>query len=711
MALSDLIVHAEPWQWATLGGLCVVLTGLLYGWGEDRPAPPWLLALLRFGTLAILAFLLLEPMLRTTTETIESPTLPVLVDQTSSQWMGKDSLARRLALDVLVKDLPEWGDAQGWDVELFGFDRVLSPLEAADWNPRGKRTDLGSALEGLRDRYMHRNVPGVLVVTDGRANRGPDPEYSASKLQVPHVFVGTGDTALVADLDLSVIRMNEVAYLGNAFPVEITAQGRGFEEVPVEISLHHKGTQLGVQNWTPAHSFSSYTWTLEVDALEAGTMELEARIQPRMPGNRGPDEVSLANNRRQANIDILESRRQIVFLANAPHPDLAALRAAAESNRHQETQMLWLSDWTPTSTLPDHDVLVLHQVRPNLMPPELARAVAKSPALWLCGGHDTPWDTWGESLVGFDVQSEPLITEARGRAVQDFDRFPMPTDLSATMQLWPPLACPTGTYEVTPALRVALSQKVGPVDTGWPLWAVCEHDGQRVASTLGEGLWRWRIQDLAQHDGTSLVFDELVNHTLQYLSSRDDVKRLRIRGPERLDEDLRCLFRAEVYDVSLTPTVESDVTFELLRRNGEPTGHRFVPSPRGTDMALDLGFLLPGVYDWTASCRQGGEDLVEKGTLVVHAVQAEASLLPANHGLLQRLAERSNGSYLGDLNRPEDVALLRDAWKTWSLGLGAKDVVHASSERLPLHAQTWLLVVLLGLLTAEWTIRRSSGGR
>lgn len=711
MALSDLIVQAEPWQWATLGGLCVVLTWLLYGWGDDRPPPPWLLALLRFGSLAILAFLLLEPMLRSTTETIESPTLPVLVDQTSSQWMGKDSLARRLALDALVKDLPEWGDGQGWDVELFGFDRELSSLEASDWDPRGKRTDFGSALEGIRDRFMHRNVPGVLVVTDGRANRGPDPEYSASKLQVPHVFVGTGDTALVADLDLAQIRTNEVAYLGNTFPVEITAQGRGFEGVAVEISLHHQGTQLGVQYWTPAHSFSSNTWTVQVDALEAGTMELEARIQPSNPDNARPGELTLANNRRLANIDILESQRQILFLANAPHPDLAALRAAAESNRHQETQMLWLSDWTPTATLPEHDVLVLHQVEHDLMPPGLSRAVAKSSALWICGGHDTPWNSWDEKVVGFGIQSEPLITEARGRTVQGFDRFPLPKDLSAMMQLWPPLACPTGTYAVTPALRVALDQKVGPVDTGWPLWAVCEHDEQRVASTLGEGLWRWRIQDLAQHDGNSLVFDELVNHTLQYLSSRDDVKRLRIRGPERLDEDLRCLFRAEVYDVSLTPTVESDVNFELLLRNGKPTGHRFVPSPRGADMALDLGFLLPGVYDWTASCKQGGEDLMEKGTLVVNAVQAEASLLPANHGLLQRMADRSNGTYLGDLNRAEDVALLRNVWRNWSPGLDAQDVVHASSERLPLHAQTWLLFVLLGLLTTEWIIRRASGGR
>ena len=160
------------------------------------------------------------------------------------------------------------------------------------------------------------------------------------------------------------------------------------------------------------------------------------------------------------------------------------------------------------------------------------------------------------------------------------------------LAMWPPLACPTGEYSTTPALVSALTQQVGPVSTDWPLWAVREGDARRVAVTLGEGLWRWRMQDLVRHDGESVAFDELVNRTLQYLSSRDDVKRLRVRVPERLDEDLRCEWVAEVYDASLSPTVDVEVTLELTKQNGQPTVHRFVENPRGTDFNLDLGMLL-----------------------------------------------------------------------------------------------------------------------
>ncbi|MGB2135304.1 MAG: FG-GAP repeat domain-containing protein, partial [Flavobacteriales bacterium] len=142
MDFSNLIVHAEPWQWAALSGSALGLTALLYGWGKDRPAPTWLLALLRFSVLSILGFLLLSPMLRTTTETREAPVLPVVVDATSSQWMGQDSAARRTALDDLVAQVPSWGDGPEWDVDLFTFDRdggrilVFEKTSDGGWNER-----------------------------------------------------------------------------------------------------------------------------------------------------------------------------------------------------------------------------------------------------------------------------------------------------------------------------------------------------------------------------------------------------------------------------------------------------------------------------------------------------------------------------------------------------------------------------------------------
>ena len=709
MDASNLSVPAEPWQWLALAGMALGLTGLLYGFRGQRPTPTWLLALLRLGVLGILGFLLLNPMLRSTTETREAPVLPVLVDATSSQWLGADSTQRLEALNNLVADLDRWGTDSEWTVELFRFDRDVQPVSSETWAPDGKRTDLGSAFESIRDRFVHRNVPAVVVVTDGRTNRGPNPEFTAERLDVPHVFIGTGDTAMVSDLELSALRTNDVAYLGNAFPVEVTAQARGAEDIPLTLKLMTGSTTLATTTWVPQNALSSTQWTVQLDADKAGPMPLSASIAPL--GGWQKTEVTLRNNTSRATVEVLESRRQILIVAEAPHPDVAALRQAMETNAHQETAVLWADELASGVGLPDHDVLVLHQVDPTSLPQDLFDASASDRALWLLGGASTVWNNWPVNVVGFQHEAEPLVTEAQGRKANAFEPFPLPADLDRMTALWPPLACPTGEYQSTPALVSALLQRVGPVSTDWPLWAVREGTQQRVAVTLGEGLWRWRMQDLVRHDGESRAFDELVNRTVQYLSSRDDIQRLRVDMPERLDEDMRCQPVAEVYDVSLSPTLEAEVSLELTPLNGSSTDHRFVEQPQDLRFELDLGTLLPGIYNWVASCTQSGEKLSQRGTLIVNAVQAEASLAPANHGLLRRLADMTDGSFLGTLETSDDVDSLKSSWVAFGRSLNAEDVVHTSTERLPLHAQIWLLLVLLGLLTSEWSIRRLDGGR
>lgn len=71
----------------------------------------------------------------------------------------------------------------------------------------------------------------------------------------------------------------------------------------------------------------------------------------------------------------------------------------------------------------------------------------------------------------------------------------------------------------------------------------------------------------------------------------------------------------------------------------------------------------------------------------------------------------TSGAFLGTLDAPEDAADLRNAWGVFSAKFSAQDVVHMSSERQPLHAEIWLLTVLIALLTTEWAIRRSTGAR
>ena len=362
-------------------------------------------------------------------------------------------------------------------------------------------------------------------------------------------------------------------------------------------------------------------------------------------------------------------------------------------------------------SLPPHDILVLHHVDPTLLSPEILGAIQSSRSVWIFGNVTSQWNDWGEQLVGFELDSEPLITEAQGQSPERFEAFPLPTDLEVKLSRWPPLACPTGSYRITPGLNSALYQRIGSVQTEWPLWAVLESENRRVAVTTGEGIWRWRMSDAAQSTIGEFTFDDLVNRTFQYLSSRDDVRRLRANAPDRIDEDARVTFSAEVYDGSLNPTVDIDVKLELALRGSPPTSYSFFPDEYNTRYNLDLGRIIPGVYDWVVSCDQDGERLTDRGTLVVQEVQIEASLVPANHGLLRRLAERTDGDVLGTLADDSDVPALRDKWRAFIKSLPSNSVVHTTSERMPLHSLWWLLASLLTLMTSEWALRRAAGSR
>ena len=105
---------------------------------------------------------------------------------------------------ALVDQMRTWGEPWDWETELFAFDRDTRPLDT--WDPQGKRTNLGGALQTMQDRYVHRNVPAMVLVTDGRANRGPNPEFGVDLLDVQRLPEGGsrgGQILIVSGVDLA----------------------------------------------------------------------------------------------------------------------------------------------------------------------------------------------------------------------------------------------------------------------------------------------------------------------------------------------------------------------------------------------------------------------------------------------------------------------------------------------------------------------------
>ena len=202
------------------------------------------------------------------------------------------------------------------------------------------RTDIGSALEGLRDKFSHRNIAGVIFTTDGLSNRGRDPEFGSQLLDVPHFFVGTGDTTAVRDIQVADVLCNEVAYLGNTFPLEAKIKARGFEGESVITSVLINGNLQEEHIWISNAEIDSENIRFELDASTTGTFKIE--VTSRIQG--GQNEALLANNSKVTFIEVLESKRKVLIVANAPHPDVAATRNAVSANKHQTAEVIFSSE-------------------------------------------------------------------------------------------------------------------------------------------------------------------------------------------------------------------------------------------------------------------------------------------------------------------------------------------------------------------------------
>ena len=717
----DILVDVPIWKWGIALAVALGLTLLRYAIGTDGPQKAWLrwgLGLLRLSVLGVLCFLLLEPILKTVTVEAEPATVLLVHDGTSSQWVGKDSTTKRLALADWVNKAPLPFVENGFEVENYIFGTQLVGLGINDWGDSiqssqlsfdAPRTDIGSALEGLRDKFSHRNIAGVIFTTDGLSNRGRDPEFGSQLLEVPHFFVGTGDTTALRDVQVSDVICNEVAYLGNSFPLEAKIKARGFVGESVITSVQINGDLKEERIWIVNAGIDSENIRFELDATTTGTFKIEvtSRLQ------NGQNEALVANNSKVTFIEVLESKRKVLIVANAPHPDVAAIRKAVTANKHQTTEVIFSSELIDFETsrdnsLPQHDILILHNIpnRFSPVPSSISEAIVSDTPIFFIGGGTSDLSQLPIERTGVDIEDSDLLETVQGVPNPGFSLFSTPESLASHLMTWAPLNTTFGEVKASGSLEVMLYQTLGTLKTQWPLWAFNKDaSGRRSGIIVGDGIWRWRMENFLRDENFE-VFDELINGSIQYLVSRDDIRRFRVDAPSKRDEDEHVKFSAQVYDASLKPTTEVDI--QLTIRNQKDQEYDYYFSVSEQRYRLDCGRLAPGEYTWNSSCLLDGEIYEENGSFVITSLKAEMSSLPANHALLKRLSVKSGGVYLGALS---GINVNNSKWSEIVLGQAQKrSILHEFTERVDFIRFDLILWLVIVAMSIEWVVRRRQGG-
>lgn len=652
-----------PWYYI----LFCLLTGAAYSFilyrkdpkQQDDTPGSWRLplALLRFISVSLIAFLLLAPLVKRHVNTHEKPII------------------------VLAQDVSE--SVQPVDHKLWEFDSPQFDIVRDSFGD--KTTDIAAALQDIADRYAGRNLGAVVLATDGIFNQGANPTTAATSLAVPVYTVAMGDTTHHPDATIAHLRYNHVAYLGNQFPLEVTIRAHRLKGQHGTLTVTHNGRRLHTQEISYTDNTFSNTENITLDADRAGLQSYTITLT-------GATTVT-----RTIAVEVIDGHQKIALVAAAPHPDIAALRHAIEKNPNYQIELIEKADFS-NRKLGEYSLLILHNLPDGRF--QLPPAALQIPTIFVVGTQ-TDLGRFNALHSGLEIVAKARktdeVTAARNGA---FALFNFDEDASQRIEQLPPLTAPFGTYRPAANLQSLFTAKIGNVASDRPMIAFCQQEGIRRAFVVGEGMWRWRLQDY-QMTGSHNDFDQLVEKMVVYTSLQTNKERLHVttRHIYRLGENV--VIEAELYDDNYEPVNTPEVSLEL-RSDLKSSAQQYAFNRSGNGYSLPLGTLEPGQYAYTASTTLAGKRYTTSGNFIVEDINLEQVNHVADHALLNTIAQTTGAQmlYPDQLDQLPQLLAERD---------DLKSVVYAHTRYTELLNLPLIFILIVLLLAAEWALRKLKG--
>lgn len=640
----------------------------------------------------ILSFLLLSPLVKKVDQHLQKPLILVLQDNSSSikQFSAKNFQTKPFLerLHQLSKNLGE-----DYEVQEFHFDKSLTNGLSDSLN--GKQTNISNAFQALNNRFGNQNIGAVILVSDGLYNRGSSPVNLASTLKTNIYTIALGDTTPKKDVLIDHVDYNKTAFLGNDFVADVFVAATQIKGNDLKLRVTEDGKPVLSQQIPVLTNEFKKSVPIKINADKKGIRKYEISLQP------VADEISTTNNTVTIYVEVIDNRKKILLLYDAPHPDIAALRQALESNQNYEVKTSLWSDFE-LNKLNSYNLLVLEQLPNNrvYLQPLMAQADQLKISLWYLLGAQSNISQFNSLQKQINISSSnQTMQEVFAAPDATFSTFILSDSARTKINNFPPLLAPFGNYSNT-AASVLLKQKIGNVPTSYPLLAFGENNGQRTAILTGEGFWRWRLNEFQQF-GNHHAFDELVSQTVQYLLVSSNHKRFNVSIAKPVfDEDENIILQAELYDKAFELINQPDVSIGIKNKKGKTYSFQF--SRTNKSYQLDAGILPPGEYVYEAQTKLGNENFKANGNLSVKPMSAEMARSAADHQLLYALAKENGGEMIS----PENLDRLQDLIRK---NENIKTIAYQDTNYKELIDEKWVFILIVFLLSLEWFLRRRNG--
>lgn len=679
--------------------LCV-LVGAAYALGlyyKDRSFAElstryntWL-GIFRWATVTIICLLLLDPVMRSVVTERKAPIVVVAQDNSESIREGMseaDRQAYQQAMQTLLEKLQDQ-----YEVKTYSFGDEVR--ENIDFSYSDKITNISKLFEALYDLYSNQNLSTVIVASDGIYNQGNNPIYAAAKLNVPIFSVALGDTVPKKDLILKKVYNNQIAYLGDKFSVQVDIAAINCGSNLSKLTVKKGGATVFEKSLNIDKNDFFATEELVLEANQSGIQKYTISVSA-ISG-----EVTTANNSKDIYIEVLDARQKILLLAESPHPDLGTLKRMIAENENYEVEIRYPEELK--EGIAKYDFVVLHQL-PSMRNPISDVLVSlnnsKIPHLYIIGTQ-TYQQAFNQSQGLLNIVGRPNQTnDVEAFLAPNFSLFTLPKTVGDNIYKFPPLTAPFGDFTARANTTVLLTQKIGSVDSKYPLLMFGEERGTKKAVLAGEGIWKWRVFDYMQHQSFA-IFDELFSKVIVYLSSKEDKRKFRAFASNTLyRENEAIVIDAELYNSNYERINEPEAKLEIVDEQGKKFPFTF--NKTANAYTISAGLLPAGHYKFEAKTNFNGENYTAGGAFSIQPIQLEVFETTADHRLLYTLSSKSEGVVV----YPNALAQLAELIENKQL---AKPVLYDTVKTRSLIHLKWIFFLLLGLLSVEWFLRRYWG--
>ncbi len=640
---------------------------------------------IRFFTVSLLCFFLLNPLIKSSSSYTEKPIIIIAADNSASVTKNKDSVFYKNEFTALLHKFSN-ALSDKYDIHFVKFSNTVQEDTVLDFS--GKETNISTLFAEIQNNYEGKNVGAVVLSSDGLYNTGNNPVYSIERSNYPVFTVAIGDTTLQRDALVKKVNHNQTAYIGNQFPIEVQVQATDLQGKDAVVSILHGGKKIGEQAIKYASINHTVVLNFLLNADKAGLQRYDAIVSV-VDG-----EQNKTNNTMPFVVDVIDKREKIIVLAAAPHPDISALKQAIGANQSYEVDVILAENFN--SSLKPYSLVILHQIDwKNPASKKIAAEIATHKTSVLQFAKSDFWAFQAVRLSGTSTrfnEVEPVLNNG-------FALFTVSNELKNYIKEFPAVSSVLSTYKVATGATVLIKQQIGQVQTENPILVFADEGGKKSALFCGDGLWRWRLRDYADHDNSNL-FDELIQKTVQYLSVKADKSFFKVFTKRIINENEPVEFDAEVFNPSYELINEPEVS--LIITNADKKQFSYVFSKANNAYHLNAGNFPPGDYSYESKVKINNQLYIQKGEFAVKPLLAEFTSTTANHALLYTISKKTGGQ----LFYPKQ---LNDLQKKLMESENIKTLVHEQRQVNDFINLKILFFILLVFLSMEWFIRKYNG--